>query len=313
MRIQMRIILGLALLAGAVGLWGCGASGIFAQEKTVRVDLGQELFQPQGGTTEDYGVVEGYVYQPDPEAAQTGEDMKIFTPEEVPADGKIEGYVPVAGATVELQEANGAELPGSTTTDEQGFFHLVSPESPPATDLEITAQTDSDQAVRVIQAEPIPVRQSFFRRQVHIARPDIPSYVEVEVRSVSLEAIVYNDGQVPIQGTLYYSTPEEDAAAGGINAENVQYLAVPFYVLRNPEEPTDTILEPGESWVLEGERIENFSRRPEGTPPGPSIRDLINQAPKDVYVYGLLEPENANVSLRNVEVIIRAKGGPDLF
>jgi hypothetical protein len=30
-------------------------------------------------------------------------------------------------------------------------------------------------------------------------------------------------------------------------------------------------------------------------------------------VYGLLEPENANVSLRNVEVIIRAKGGPDLF
>jgi hypothetical protein len=201
MRIQIKIILGLALLAGAVGLWGCGASGLFAQEKTVRVDLGQELFRPQGGATEDYGVVEGYVYRPNPAVAEPGADLKIFTPEEVPADGQIEGYIPVAGATVEV-EANGAELPGSTTTDEEGFFHLVAPESPPATDLEVTAQTNSDQAVRVIQAEPIPVRQAFFRKQIHIARPDIPGYIEVEVRSITLRAILYNDGLVPVQGTL---------------------------------------------------------------------------------------------------------------
>ena len=90
---------------------------------------------------------------------------------------------------------------------------------------------------------------------------------------------------------------------------------MPFLVLAHPEDDTDTTLDPGESWVLTKAPLQNYNQRPDG---GQSLNDLVKQAINNsnavfFYVYGLLAPENSNVSLRNVEIIAEVRGGLDLF
>ena len=309
---QVRIFLTLILLGGTVGFVSCGASGLFSRKKTVRVNLGQELFKPQGDATADYGAVEGYVYQPIP--GSTEEGLIVLTSEEVPEDGHIEGYTPVAEATVEVANQGTGPPPPPVTTNEEGFFHIVVTETPPDTEVEVTVQPqDSEPVEVVVQTQSVPLRRSFFRRRVRIPDPDLPGYVEVDLRDITLRATLYNDGQDSVQGTLFYLTLEEYETAGLINKDNVQELAVPFYTFHNPEDPFDTFLEPGESWEVTEGQIEGFQERPEGAPAGPSMRDLINQAPTDIYVFGLLHPETANISVRDAEVLIKARGGLDPF